>query len=1042
MKLILLVKNVTALSRRGAFRLGWRPAQNGLAHPNGMRAATFDNIQVFLTPESRAAWAIAPAPSSTELRERERVSTVTDSHSLFGLRAARTVCIVERRGHGINLPGRCRRRFDMSVRFWFVGLIAALLLASSLCPAGIARADAANVRDIVPPHDPQLDAVRAPANVFGTGKIWHVGPKERYKTFSSIAKRLHGGDVVAVDAGTYRCTEQSIIWTADNISVIGVGGRAVFDATGCPIAGDKGIFNPRGRNMIIDNIAFIGARGPSNNDAGIRLDGGGYVYITRSYFANSQNGVLLTPSVPTNIVIDHSEFNGNGNCANASGCGHNIYVSNGKNAESFVLRFSYSHNADTGHEVKSRAQVNYILYNRLADEAMGRASYEIDIPNGGLTFIVGNIIQKGPRAQNGNEIAYSEEGAVNPIQRLYIASNTIVNGDAIPNRRWALLLGRGVAKAEMVNNLIVGLPSPAHLTDGPGAGVVQQRNDIIANSPGFYDPTNRSYYLTAASPAVNAAIDPGKADGFSLMPLYEFELPTSHVARPVVGHLDVGAYEFSPDRVLPAMPTMTFTSDSPVAFDTGVTLTWSSNGASYCFANGDWAGFEPSAGRYTSPPLTSSKSYSIACTGAGGTVASTLSVVVKQSPAAAALGAYTWRKIPDSKISTICAGNLAAYANNRGVGPACAGPTTGVYVPDNQTWYLMGDAGYSNYYGNEVYAFNLGTLRPEMVTIPDKIDQTEEFIEHPGPGGSRLQLRACDTALHLKSNGSVIRAPSGIQGAAAWNPLTKSIVVGPGAAVHNIGPCRSASGEFGQMSEDIWSFNPFATSRGPVPSSAAWTRIAAANNAFGSVSPQLWIFDPATGLAYTAGNRAYADRAGRLIDFNRRPPVDVKVNGNWPYGYMFGAVSVDTNHHWAMVLGTAHSNIPGTIEMWDLNGLSMTRYSPKSPLAPISGWKVTGDTDLLNDTRVAGLTFNPQLGAFVAWTGGSVVYFLYPDYRSKTINILGKIDIPNGPPATHGDLFGGFTYIRSRNEYLAFSDVRHDFYLLLPPRDSRSGEGR
>jgi hypothetical protein len=128
--------------------------------------------------------------------------------------------------------------------------------------------------------------------------------------------------------------------------------------------------------------------------------------------------------------------------------------------------------------------------------------------------------------------------------------------------------------------------------------------------------------------------------------------------------------------------------------------------------------------------------------------------------------------------------------------------------------------------------------------------------------------------------------------------------------------------------------------------------------------------------------------------------------------------------------------------MWDLNGLSMTRYSPKSPLAPIPGWKVTGDTDLLNNTRVAGLTYNPQLGAFVAWTGGSVVYFLYPDYRSKTINILGKIDIPDGPPATHGDLFGGFAYIPARNEYLAFSDVRHDFYLLLPPRDSRSGQGR
>jgi hypothetical protein len=61
------------------------------------------------------------------------------------------------------------------------------------------------------------------------------------------------------------------------------------------------------------------------------------------------------------------------------------------------------------------------------------------------------------------------------------------------------------------------------------------------------------------------------------------------------------------------------------------------------------------------------------------------------------------------------------------------------------------------------------------------------------------------------------------------------------------------------------------------------------------------------------------------------------------------------------------------------------------------------------------------------------VYFLYPNYTAKTIAILGKIDIPDGPPATDQDLYGGFTYISSRNEYLAFSDIRHDFYVLVPP---------
>jgi hypothetical protein len=349
----------------------------------------------------------------------------------------------------------------------------------------------------------------------------------------------------------------------------------------------------------------------------------------------------------------------------------------------------------------------------------------------------------------------------------------------------------------------------------------------------------------------------------------------------------------------------------------------------------------------------------------------------------------------------------------------------------------MGDAGYSNYYGNEVYGFNLNTLRPELITKPDKISQTKEFVTVPDNG--RLALSKCNAALHLSSDGSIIRAPSGVEGTASWNPLTKTIVVGQ-SVVHGIGPCIGPAGEYGGNAEDLWSFNPLAFSKVPLPSTAAWKMLEDQNNAFGSVSTPLWIFDPATGLAYTAGNRAYADRGGRLIDFNRTPPADVLVNAIWGYGYKIGAVSVDTTHHWAMVVGTANGGGPGDIEMWNLNGLSMTKYSARSPFAPDSGWTVTGDVDLLSNPNVIGLTYNPNLGAFVAWGGGSAVYFLYPNYKTKVVNILGKLDILDGPPAATGNLYGGFNYIPDKDVYLAFSDVRSNFYLLIPPGGSGAAQ--
>jgi hypothetical protein len=254
--------------------------------------------------------------------------------------------------------------------------------------------------------------------------------------------------------------------------------------------------------------------------------------------------------------------------------------------------------------------------------------------------------------------------------------------------------------------------------------------------------------------------------------------------------------------------------------------------------------------------------------------------------------------------------------------------------------------------------------------------------------------------------------------------------------VHGIGSCSGPRERLGGYSEDLWSFNPLASSKLPLPSTLAVEAAQGAEQRLRIGFAPLWIFDPATGLAYTAGNRAYADRGGRLIDFSRTPPVDVLVNTKWPYGNINGAVSVDTTNHWAIVLGTFTNGGPGTIEMWNLNGLSMTKYDAKSPFVPDAGWTITGDTDILSAPRVAGLTYNPNLGAFAAWRGGDTVYFLYPDYQHKVINIIGKVDISDGPPGTPDNFYGGFTYINDMNEYLAFSNTRNDFYLLVPPKDS------
>jgi hypothetical protein len=91
----------------------------------------------------------------------------------------------------------------------------------------------------------------------------------------------------------------------------------------------------------------------------------------------------------SDIVVEHSEFERNGA---GDGQSHNIYIGE---LRSFTLRYSYSHDANKSQLVKSRAVTNYILYNRIVDRPDGNANYEIDLSNGGVSYIILESTDKG-----------------------------------------------------------------------------------------------------------------------------------------------------------------------------------------------------------------------------------------------------------------------------------------------------------------------------------------------------------------------------------------------------------------------------------------------------------------------------------------------------------------------------------------------------------------------------------------------------------------------------------------------------------------------
>ena len=374
-----------------------------------------------------------------------------------------------------------------------------------------------------------------------SSEVIQVGPSRHLKTPSAAARIAKNGATIEIDAGLY--SGDVATWTSNNLTIKGVGGRAHIDAHGKNAQG-KGIWVIQGANTTIENVEFSGATVPDQNGAAIRLEGPGLT-VTNCYFHDNENGILTGANPKSDIVIEYSEFARNGY---GDGQTHNMYI--GK-VRTFTLQYSYSHEAKIGHLVKSRALTNYILYNRLTDET-GTASYEIDLPNGGRSYIIGNLIQQSPNTDNETIISYAEEGASNPLQELYVVNNTIVND--YPGGTFVHVGGVPTA-SRLVNNFFVGAGT---VVTGPAT----QTSNLATLNPRLVNQARYDYHLAAGSPAINKGTRPGEAAGYDLTPRHEYVHPMLDGTRTVVGSaIDVGAYEYGnvgtppPDESLPLSPT-------------------------------------------------------------------------------------------------------------------------------------------------------------------------------------------------------------------------------------------------------------------------------------------------------------------------------------------------------------------------------------------------------------------------------------------------------------------------------------------------------
>jgi hypothetical protein len=359
--------------------------------------------------------------------------------------------------------------------------------------------------------------------------VLRVGAKRELKRPSAAAQIARDGDVIEIDAGTYG--GDAAVWRQHRLTIRGVGGRAHLRADGAH-AEDKAIWVVKGNDTTIESVEFSGAKVSQNNGAGIRSEGAGLT-VRDCFFHDNENGILTSPNQASDILVEHSEFAHNGF---GDGYTHNLYIGN---VRSLTLRFSYMHHALVGHNVKSRALRNTITYNRIMDENDGRSSYAIDLPNGGLSFVIGNVIQHGPAAENPTVVSYGAEGLQNPLNELYFVNNTVVNDR--PGGGAFLFVRAGAHAAWIVNNVLSGR---GEVLSGPG----ELRNNVVAAKTDFVDPADFDYRLKAGAAAIGRGVDPGSAHGFELRPTAEYAHKAGKTPRGDSEKLDAGALEYRRER--------------------------------------------------------------------------------------------------------------------------------------------------------------------------------------------------------------------------------------------------------------------------------------------------------------------------------------------------------------------------------------------------------------------------------------------------------------------------------------------------------------
>jgi hypothetical protein len=330
-----------------------------------------------------------------------------------------------------------------------------------------------------------------------------------------------------------------------------------------------------------------------------------------------------------------------------------------------------------------------------------------------------------------------------------------------------------------------------------------------------------------------------------------------------------------------------------------------------------------------------------------------------------------WHAIPSTRLRPLCAGEngfgsiLGAWGCD-GITGAWSG---GAFDSARNRMIIWG-GGHNDYYGNEIYAFNLNT-------------QTVERLNDPGLPGAT----SCTPAIAGGAQPNSRHTYDGIEYIAS---VDKLFAFG--------GSLACASGEFGS---DTWTFD-FKTKRwqrmnptGPIPSGDAGMMTA---------------YDPVSGLIYLHDRRYLYSYDVANDRYTRLGSESVSL------GYHLAA-TLDPKRRQFVIVGYDSASGGGRVHTYSIAAGSTYRMTSVSTTG---GGPVVG-------AEYPGLEYDPVSDRIVAWTGESRnnVYSLNLDSRQWTATALSGS--PN--PLANG-VHSRFRYSPTSGVFVSVNDVDDNIYIL------------